>query len=200
MPLGSKLYIFKSKSNSTDCLISAHGGYHKGTTSFAVDQGVEVVFYGAHGNTLSDPGVKLIDYPAKPAQVIPNRIDGNQCLNYVLSKYQGSHGGTPGKPAETYERIANRVKYNDDTINERFQKLLTTTKPDLGERLLKSILQYKTMSVVTIRNRWSGSDVYLKDVIKAVRKELPGMKRFHCSFCRSLIGDDNAGSSKIAGL
>lgn len=56
------------------------------------------------------------------------------------------------------------------------------------------------MSVVTIRNRWSGGDVYLKDVIKAARKELPGMKRFHCSFCRSLIGDDNAGSSTIAGL
>lgn len=61
-----------------------------------MEKGVEVIFYGVHGNTLSDPGVKLIDYPAKSVQTIPNPQDGDQCLNYVLSKYQGSHGGTPG--------------------------------------------------------------------------------------------------------
>jgi len=197
--LGSKLYIFKSKSNSTDCLISAHGGYYKGTSTFTVATGVEVIFYGVHGNVLQDPGVRLIDYAAKPVQTIPNPQDGRQCLNYVLSKYQGSHGGSPGKPAETYEKIKNRVKFNDDTLSERFTKLTTTQKPKEGEIILKSILAYKTMSVVTIRNRWflSNGDVYLKDAIEEVRKALPGIKRFHCSFCRNLVGDDNAGTSVV---
>ncbi|MEH3106338.1 MAG: hypothetical protein PGN09_03375 [Sphingomonas fennica] len=64
---------------------------------------------------------------------------------------------------------------------------------------LKGIQNSQSMSVVTIRNRWSlmGGDVYLHDVIKAVRKEFPGIKRFHCSFCRSLVGDDKAASNQV---
>src|SRR5262249_32131502 len=118
--------------------------------------------------------------------------------------YQGSHAGEPGKPAETYERINNRVKMNDDELAKKFDRLLatsSTTSPNskLAKLNLEAILRHKTMSVVTIRNRWymPGGDVYLKDVIKEVRKALPGMKRFHCSFCRSLVGDDNAGTSVV---
>lgn len=86
--IGSKLYFFKSKTNSTDCLISAHGGYYKSTSTFDVPEGVEVIFYGIHGNLLQDPGIRLIGFDAEPVQTIPNQQDGRTCMNYALSKYQ----------------------------------------------------------------------------------------------------------------
>src|SRR5690348_15019266 len=106
--IGSKLYLFKSKSNSTDCLISAHGGYYKTTKSFEVPLGCSVLFYGEHHKTLSDPGIKLADTHAKPVETVG---PGKDCLNYVLSKYQGSHN----KAGETYEKIAGRIEFQDNS-------------------------------------------------------------------------------------
>lgn len=200
VPIGSKLYFFKSDTNSTDCLISAHGGYYKGNNTFEVADGVELLFYGIHGNLLQDPGIRLVDTPAKPVQVIPNRVDGRNCINYVLSKYQGRHGGKPGKPAETYDKISNRVRDNDKNQFGRFDLMLKKQDNEkLVEKLMQQILAHRAMSVVTIRNRWflPGGDVYLKEVIKEVRKAFPGIKRFHCSFCRGLVGDETAGTSVV---
>jgi hypothetical protein len=193
-PLGSTLYLFKSKTNSTDCLISAHGGYYKGNAGFEVDSGLEIIFYGEHHKTLSDPGVKLADFDAEPVEVLKG---GKLCFNYELSKYQGSHGGTEGKPAETYESINRRVEYNNDRLMSAFNTAITTKNQKVAQNNLKAIMSSRSMSVVTIRNRWFSQNVYLKDVIKAVRKESPSIKRFHCSFCRSLVGDDNAQSAKV---
>lgn len=193
-PIGSKLYIFKSKSNSTDALISAHGGYYKGNKSFTVPHGVEIIFYGIHGNVLSDPGVKLSDMKAKVVEAIGG---GKQCIDYELSKYQGRHAGAPGKPVETYERIAGRIKQVDNDLSGKFSDLLTTTNQKYAQVLLNGIQNSRSMSLITIRNRWNSQNVYLKDLLSMVLKSYPGMKRFHCSFCRSLVGDNNAKTSKV---
>lgn len=194
--IGSKLYFFKSRSSSTDCLISAHGGFYKGTSTFTVPNGVKLVFYGAHGNTLSDPGIKLMDYEAVPVQEIPNEQDGSVCMNYALSKFQGRHGNL-NKP-ETYQKIADRIAMIDEDQAKRYTVWLKSEDTDLKQMVLGGIDSQRAMNVVTIRNRWflPGGDVYLKDVIKEVRAAFPLIKRFHCSFCRSLVGDDEAQKSQ----
>jgi hypothetical protein len=194
--IGSKFYFFKSATNSTDCLISAHGGYYKATTMFKVPGGVELIFYGVHGNVLSDPGVKLVDYDATPVQTLGGGAD---CYNYALSKYQGSHGGTNGKPAETYGSINKRIKYNNERLANHFKVASTSNNQKLVNLNMQAILKSRTMSVLTIRNRWfmPGGDAYLKDAVKEVLQAFPGIKRFHCSFCRGLVGDDNAATSKV---
>lgn len=203
VPVGSKLYFFKSKTNSTDALISAHGGYHKGNNTFKVPSGVEIIFYGIHGNLLQDPGIKLAS--TKNVVAVETVTSGGNCVDYVLSKYQGSHGGTAGKPAETYSSINKQLEADSDMLTRQFEALfseklqLSPKKQEVVQKTVKNILTTPTMNVVTIRNRWNmvGGDIYLKDVIKAVTKQFPGIKRFHCSFCRGLIGDDNAGTSVL---
>lgn len=194
--IGSKFYFFKSATNSTDCLISAHGGFYKSTSQFKVPTGVTLIFYGVHGNVLSDPGVKLADYDATPVETI---VAGKDCFNYALSKYQGSHGGSEGKPAETYESINKRIKYNNERLANHFKAATTSQNQKVVNQNMQAIMKSRTMSVLTIRNRWfmAGGDAYLKDAIKEVREAFPGIVRFHCSFCRSLVGDDNPGTSKV---
>lgn len=193
-PIGSKLYIFKSKSNSTDALISAHGGYYKGNKTFRVPEGVEIIFYGIHGNVLSDPGLKMTNTKAK---VVETFGGGKQCIDYELSKYQGRHAGTSGNPSETYGQIASHVQQVDKTITQKFDALITTKNAKFAEVLVRGIQNSQSMSLITIRNRWNSQNVYLKDLLSLVLRSYPGMKRFHCSFCRSLVGNDNAKSSQV---
>ena len=193
-PIGRKLYMFKAKSNSQDALISAHGGYYKGTKTFKVPAGVEMLFYGIHGNVLSDPGVKLADTKARVVETLKG---GDDCVDYELSKYQGRHGGKPGQPAETYDRIAKRIGYNDDSLAQLFTAATTSKNDKVVDTVMKQILNSRSMSVITIRNRWNSKDVYLKDLVAMVLKEFPGIRRFHCSFCRSLVGNDNAQTSQV---
>jgi hypothetical protein len=157
---------------------------------------VELIFYGVHGNVLSDPGVKLADYDATPVETLAG---GAECYNYALSKYQGSHGGTKGKPAETYDSINKRIKYNNQRLADHFKTATTSSNQKLVNLNIQAILKSRTMSVLTIRNRWfmAGGDAYLKDAVKEVLKAFPGIKRFHCSFCRGLVGDDNAATSRV---
>jgi hypothetical protein len=190
IPIGSKLYLFKSKSNSTDCLISAHGGYYKESRTFQVPNGVTLYFYGEHKKVLSDPGIKLADTKAKYVERVG---EGQKCVNYILSKYQGKHN----KAGETYEKIADRIAFQDKSLGDIFKMITTTQNEKLATKGLGMILDSQSMSVVTIRNRWFASDVNLLEVISAVRKVLPGIKNFHCSFCRSLVGDPNPETSTV---
>ena len=51
--------------------------------------------------------------------------------------------------------------------------------------------------MLTIRNRWNKSDVSLKEAIKAIVRYKPEVKKIHCSFCRSLVGDANPETSQV---
>lgn len=196
-PLGSKLYFFKSATSSHDVLISAHGGYYKANKTFDVPgtgKDVEIIFYAPHGSTLSDPGMMIMKGNFQDAGSV---FSGNKCIDYELSKYQGRHGGQPGKPAETYDSIASTVEDEDRRLVRQFEKMLAAAgkgNQQMAKGAIDQITAGRTMNVVTIRNRWHSSDVWLKDVVAMVRKAYPGIKRFHCSFCRSLVGDNNAPS------
>jgi hypothetical protein len=196
-PLGSKLYFFKSTTSSRDVLISAHGGYYKANKTFDVPgtgKDVEIIFYAPHGSTLTDPGMTIMKGDFENAGSV---FSGNKCVNYELSKYQGRHGGQPGKPAETYDSIASTVEDEDRRLVRHFERMLAAAgkgNQQMAKGAIDQIRAGRTMNVVTIRNRWNSSDVWLKDVVATVRKAYPGINRFHCSFCRSLVGDNNAPS------
>lgn len=174
--LGSHFYLFKSATNKTDCLISAHGGFRKTTATFNVS-GCTLYFYVDHGSALADPGMALMYKKGKPVETIGNN---EKCRNYILSKYQGRHS----KGRETYETIQEAIQTDD-----AFTSQVLGLKDVMDERSwLLSMQQTKSMSVLTIRNRWFNTNQNLSDAIKAARREMNTLVNFHCSFCRSLIG------------
>ncbi len=189
-PLGSKLYVFKSKTNVKDVLISAHGGYYRANNTFDVPTGVSMKFYGEHDKTLSDPGMSLMYLNAEVTEEIPA---GKPCINYILSKYQGRHN----QAGETYGSINSFIDAEDQRI---FKTMLSWSAEQNASRKniqAHQLASYKSMSVVTIRNRAMRSDVNLSYVVETVKKAMPGAVNFHCSFCRSNINDANPDSSRV---
>ena len=192
--LGQYFYLFKSSVNDEDLLISAHGGYYKNTSSFEVE-GYDVCFYGEHNKTLSDPGLKLLRFndPIVVEQV-PNK-DTKQCLNYILSKYQGKHGDN----VESYKDIFTEMK-KIDKAHQKWRTKLINMDPSKSKSIdtyQKMLSQNDGYNVLTIRNRWWKADQNLKAAIEAALKVVPTLKRIHCSFCRSLIGGKNSETSSV---
>lgn len=184
-PLGSYLYMFSSPLNPQECLISAHGGYYKNNVSFTVPKGVKICFYGEHNKVLSDPGIALMSLVPRVTETIVG--DGRkQCLDYELSKYQGRHSGAN----ESYDSIM-------DQVNRTARNHTLDVKEVFAGKREVSRATKIPVHVITVRNRWNKSDVNLSYVIKEVLKAKPGIHTFHCSFCRSLVGDDNPGVSKV---
>lgn len=184
--LGKHFYLFKSQTNQTDCLISAHGGYKKTTGTFKV-KGCSVKFYVAHGSALSDPGMELMYN--KNANIVSTVEDNGECMNYILSKYQGRHN----KNGETYEKIHKAINFEDNCIN-----ILNHGKDDfLPEDWEASMKLTRAMSILTIRNRWFNTNQNLRDAIAAARLEMNTLVNFHCSFCRSLIGGLNVTTESV---
>jgi hypothetical protein len=156
-PLGQHLYLFKSSKNTTDCIISAHGGRVFDLASFKVPQGVELKFFGPDTSVLLDPGIVTFDVgraKANPVETIPG---GKRCKDYLLTKFQGRHS----KVGETYEVIKDTVEFTDDNPSG-------------------------SANVVTVRNRWDVVlGVPLSVVVFAVLKEMPTITCFYCAFCRA---------------
>lgn len=203
--VGSNLYLFKSETNSVDCIISAHGGYVSANKSFTVPAGVKLVFYGPHGAALLDPKInRFIDKhaDAEPVEVFEG---GQECRNYLLSKYQGAHAGSTGtKVVETYGQIASGVSANDLARRNKFDTLLqaaSVASPDATQVKLSmsEIDKTRSGSVLTIRNRWNVfMGVPLKEAITDARKAFPTLREFHCLFCRSyMLGDDELPSQRV---
>jgi hypothetical protein len=190
--VGSHFYLFKSKTNAEDCLISAHGGYEANVGTFE-PKGATLYFYGEHGNYLSDPGLKLMYMrDLVVTEEIPSTTT-RLCIDYILSKYQGRHNSA----GETYDSISGKIGSEDDMIAKLLDRI-ANAKSDQARNVAQwNLPSYKSMSVLTIRNRWWRSDLSLRSAVEAAKKAMPSLKRFHCSFCRSLIGDDNAATSAV---
>lgn len=193
--IGSKLYLFKATSNAAECLISAHGGYRKGNLTFSVPYGVTISFYGPHGFILQDPGVKIMSQELAQFAV-ETKKQGEQCINYILSKYQGTHN-TAG---ETYESISDTIEDFQNRFLQTQDKMRSMgnvndlSKGQLSRYNMMSanLRSLNAMNVATIRNRWYSPDLTLEYVVKEVKKAVPSITHFHCSFCRGHMDDDNA--------
>jgi len=191
--LGRYLYLFKSRTNSADCIISAHGGYMFENKAFTVPKGVTLRFYSPHSSSLLDPGLGTFQRSASQAIPVETFTGGQICCNYLLSKYQGRHGNED----ETYESIAKGVNDVDMGRQSVFGVLMNKSKVgsvdrDAQEKLLLSLGRNIGGSVLTIRNRFDVVfGVKLSDALAAARKEMPTLREFYCIFCRAnMLGDD----------
>jgi hypothetical protein len=195
--IGKYLRFFASSVGGDKCLISAHGGYVKNNSSFklsSIGQGTTVFFYGEHTKVLSDPGLDLL---AKRPVIVQQHPapDGDDIMDYVLSKYQGKHSGA----GETYSKITTKLAF--DATRKASYEAEDTWEYVLRTPAIKRIYDsLATSHVVTIRNRWWKSDISLKYVIETVRALKPAVTEFHCSFCRSLVGDANPGVSNVQSM
>jgi len=192
---GSYCYLFKSSTNSSDCLISAHGGFVAENRSFTVPSGVSVLFYGEHGAALNDPNISSFSRDINRAQVVETCGPGDDCRNYLLSKYQGAHAGSSGtEVVETYEQVAGAGGMRDKVRKAQFEKLLGSKDEQATQRIFEKLLETWGGSILTIRNRWNVLfGVPLNDAIKAARKEMPSLRNFHCVFCRCYMLPESLG-------
>ena len=191
---GSYCYLFKSSTNSSDCMISAHGGFMAENRSFTVPSGLTILFYGIHGAALLDPNITSFARANSRAVPVETFTGGQSCRNYMLSKYQGAHAGESGtEVVETYQQVSNTVSTRDKVRTSNFNKL---TKPgqtvELQEMVFNQLMADWGGSILTIRNRWNVLfGVPLSDAIAAARKEMPSLRLFHCIFCRCTMLPDS---------
>ncbi|MFO1050922.1 MAG: hypothetical protein U1F36_01750 [Planctomycetota bacterium] len=202
--LGRRMYLHKMGNGyAPRVLITAHGGIQEKGKTFQLPKGVTVRFFTPHGTVLKDPGVTAI-LQGKDAT---ETITGGACYNYELSKYQGRHGGSEGKPAETYESIGKsmanfreaeekwQAKANPVVEKATYQGVDSLSGPEkaIWKWLMRSYTDYGQIykdlcDVITIRNRvLSIGEITLKDAIAAALKVNPKYTTFECSFCRSFM-------------
>jgi len=184
---GPYCYLFKSESNSKDCLISAHGGFMAENSSFTVPSGVTIQFYGVHGAALIDPNITDFARIYSGAQPVETLTGGQNCRNYLLSKYQGAHAGASGEDVvETYEQVAGTVSSRDMIRKRQFESMTKEGQAqDTQQMVFEQLMNNWGGSILTVRNRWNVlCGVPLKDAIKAARASMSSLKTFHCVFCR----------------
>lgn len=184
--LGNWYYLFRSTTNTTECLISAHGGYEKVHDTLAMAQGFTVHFYTQHDTPLNDPGLALMYLNRAPTESF-NHGDRKVFVNYTLSKYQGKHSNAN----ETYDRIYQKISQEDGAI-ARYTRQAAHGATEQQRQLARNQLPLrKSMSVLTIRNRSTFKVppelTTLKNAMNAALAAMPTLRIFHCSFCRSLI-------------
>ncbi len=178
--LGKKLYLWSGGSYKQKLVITAHGGYTLSNKPFKVPANMAILFYAPHGFILKDPGIKAVSQ----GTVTPydTYSAGSVCPNYKLSKYQGSHGGKPGAPAETYTNIAHDMHKGVEVAQT--EAFLGKPLDEAGLAMIKDV----TMDVVTIRNRAMSKSPTLEEVIETISSQNLGYTEIHCSFCRCRMG------------
>lgn len=191
--LGRYLYLFKSKTNSKDCIISAHGGYISDTKAFRVPDGIELRFFSVHSSSVLDPRIQTFQKNQALAEPVEVFKGGQLCNNYLLTKYQGRHN----EMDETYKEVADGVAKQDmlrsGTAGKMFAAARTTGGDnDKLKNALNTLSRNHGGSVLTVRNRIDVVfGIPLEAALKAAMKEMGSLRVFHCLFCRSyMLGKD----------
>ena len=184
--IGRYVYLFKSSTDSVNCVISAHGGYIFENRSFTVPNGVALKFFANHGNAAMDAGMSTFLNKLAGAQPVETLVANQVCKNYLLTKYQGRHG----EENETYATIMRDVD-GIDTARQKWMDRIDKAKQEGGKEAtlnsyLLSLAKISGASVITIRNRFNVlTGIPLADVIRDVRRVEPTISNFYCSFCRA---------------
>jgi hypothetical protein len=171
----SSYYVIGNTTGATECFIDAHGGnfsadYVLDNQSFTVPAGATVKFFQPAGYAFGAFKAELRNGPPQQhgGTNDQNYAGGDECPNYILTKFQGRHSGA-----------APRDVVNQEIDYQGFQKIAS----DAG------------IVLVTVRNRWYHSGVTLKDAIKTIRKKFAGITTFNCMFCR--VDDTTAGLAQV---
>jgi hypothetical protein len=211
--LGSHLYLFAAQTQSTDCIIDAHGGYLFECRTFTVPANLTLIFYSAHGQAVNDPGqgsFRLADY-----HDVVNGTEtitaGNPCMNYLLSKAWGHHTytladtDTRGRPqAITYPDANAKLQAQDADRTTRLALFNQAAGPANAQTMATMPGLPPTASLITVRNRADNiAGVALKDVLLKAVQQMPTLTRFHCLFCRGPMLPSpvawTLGQTKVAG-
>jgi hypothetical protein len=191
--LGSDAYLFASQTQTTDCIIDAHGGYTFECRTFTVPAGLTLIFYSDHGQAVTDPGqgaLRLAKYQDLVGG-IETITAGNPCKNYLLSKSWGHHTFAPGTTDAQGQPMA--ITYGDASTATQTLDADRTARVDRYNKASKAQLTTGTMaglpptaSLITVRNRWDIiAGVPLKDLLLQATQQMPTLTRFHCLFCRT---------------
>jgi hypothetical protein len=198
--VGNKLYVWSNRegrpsADTTECLISAHGGQSIINSRFDV-RAVKLVFYCPHGFSLSDPG---LDAVVSGTIKVNQTVESGQCQDYELSKYQGADNNNAGETYTKIRGLADTLAQQAETTRETALKMCDMAiaangkakqKLDaIAEREHKRYLQLgRWMDIVTVRKQdfWrQWSNPMLSDVIKVLHSAGYDYTTFHCVFCRS---------------
>lgn len=149
----------------------------------------ELRFYSSHGASVIDPSISEFFRSQDRATPVDACHAGDDCQNYLLSKYQGDHN----EMGETYGMVNTVMTNRDKQRGKNFNALMRAGNPDspnidMQKMYLEQLSAAPGASVLTIRNRRNVlMGVTLKDAVKAVRKAIPTIRVFHCLFCRSYM-------------
>ncbi|MBR0670111.1 putative adhesin [Neoroseomonas soli] len=171
----SSLYIIGNTKGATECFIDAHGGnysadYVLDNQSFRVPAGINVRFFQPAGYAF---GCFKSELRSGAPQQHGGTADqdytgGDDCPNYMLTKFQGRHSGADAQAIQDQE-----IDY------QGFQ----------------DIAQDAGIVLVTVRNRWFHAGITLKSAIHDIHKALPDITTFNCMFCR--VDDTTAGLAQV---
>jgi len=173
--IGKNLYLFSADVGGykDTLVISAHGGYDASSGDCDPPPGTELVFYVPHGAIQQDFGIGRFKNGVPRYESF---TQGNPCVDYSLSKYQGRHAGTKDKPAETYESIVGEIAGIEDEVARQ--------RKYAGKKGYNNTKVINTFDVLTIRNRAFSGDVLLTTALQAVTR-VHAYTIVHCFFCRS---------------
>ena len=199
--LGSQLWLHHGDRLGKSVLISSHGSYYKDNIPFSfadVQAGTRLHFYSASDieanrnveHMLVNRNHKIIETIGATDPAPPN---------YVLSKWQGYHGG--GKIPETYATLGDAIaEARNPAKTQRRQNVLADYRAalddkelGLAEKALSGIREvlaetrwdFDPVDVLTIRNRhWHDKYVFLHDAVIEAQRLRPSYKDFLCVFCR----------------
>lgn len=172
----SSYIIIGDTNGATECYIDAHGGnyssqYVLDNQSFTVPIGATVKFFQPAGYAFGAFKSELRSGPPKQHGGTNDQdyAAGQQCPNYILTKFQGRHSGNSAQEI---------------------------TNQELDYSGFQAIAGDAGIVLVTIRNRWFHAGVTLKDAISTIRKEFPSISTFNCMFCR--VDDSTPGLQQVS--
>jgi hypothetical protein len=179
LELGENQYLFHDGSGSPapTLVISSHGHYWYHFTRYCeVPRWTQLRFLVPHGKALDNPGVA----GAAVSSPIETAKGGQMVRNYVLSKFQGSHGAR----GEDYDVIKSVIEKNRREESE-------TDGPG-------------TFDVLTIRHRRGRTNPSLSSVLEMLEVTQLKYASIVCSFCRctpdlSIGGGDETPDIQISG-
>ena len=168
----SKAYLFKEPGNgnyATNCMISAHGWYSSGTTTYTPAQGITLHFYVPHGATVDDLN-NCREALIGGLQVVESVSNPRSCTDYRLSKLQVPKSTIEGQAREkgwTFDEAAEAIGLFGETYGS-----------------LKQV-DNTTFDIATVRNRALDSTLSLSKLISAIERE-HHYANYYCAFCRVL--------------
>lgn len=171
----ASLYLIGDTAGATECYIDAHGGnysadYVLDNRTFTVPQGVHVKFFQPAGYAFGCFKAELRSgAPQQHGGTGDQDYDGgDDCPNYMLTKFQGRHSG-----------LGDQAVQDQELDYEGFQAIAA----DAG------------IVLATVRNRWFHAGITLKSAIQDIRKAVPSITTFNCMFCR--VDDTTASLAQV---